>query len=180
MMGSSGNSSNMQKKKRREKEEETSLKCSNDELERLNKLEKQFQGNTSTNHTFRIFLFFLFWNSKWCWKTMPDVFEQLGYKTILPVVYRCIWVFHIAVCVHHTTKVCHQESSPDEKKTTKDHTEFSFLAGWRRQEKWQRLCCRHDAINCLLANASHCSLRPINLQKKNLKLRGLTCRYERH
>lgn len=48
MMGSSGNSSNMHTKKK--KEEETSLKCSNDELERLNNLEKQFQGNTSTNH----------------------------------------------------------------------------------------------------------------------------------
>lgn len=31
------------------------------------------------------------------------------------------------------------------------------------------LCCKHDALNCLLANSHHCGLRPINLQKWDWK-----------
>ena len=33
-------------------------------------------------------------------------------------------------------------------------------------KRFVKLCCRDNAINCLLADSGHCGLGPINLQQK--------------
>lgn len=65
-------------------------------------------------------------------------------------------------------------SSRGEGRTHTTNSVRSFEQPWTTKNPWRinkeykgRLLRGHDAIDCLLANTSHCSLRPINLQQSN-------------
>lgn len=106
-------------------------------------------------------------------KPVSNVFEQLSYKTIFPSGKSVRMSFHKSCVCTSTPQGPHEESTSMTKKTQKG------------SRKMIRLCWGHDAINCLLANAGHCSLRPVNLPQKSAtkenwdgQLAGLTQKHK--